>query len=67
MLNQAPGDREILAKHLAISPDQLHYVTQTEAGEGLLFYGNVIIPFVDHFPPDTKFYMIMTTKPSEVR
>ena len=66
MLNQAPGDREILAKHFAISPDQLGYVTQSEAGEGLLFYGNVILPFADHFPKDTKLYRIMNTKPSEV-
>ena len=67
MLNQAAGDREILARHLAISPEQLAYVTHSEAGEGLLFFGNVIIPFVDHFPKDTKLYKIMTTKPSEVR
>ena len=66
MLNQAAGDREILAKHLAISPEQLAYVTHSEAGEGLLFYGNVILPFVDHFPKDTKLYRIMTTKPEEV-
>ena len=66
MLNQAASDREILAKHLAISPDQLAYVTYSEAGEGLMFYGNVILPFIDHFPKDTGLYQIMTTKLEEV-
>ena len=66
MLNQAQGDREILAKKLGISPQQLSYVTQSGAGEGLLFYGNTIIPFIDRFPKDTKLYRLMTTKPEEV-
>jgi len=67
MLNQAGNDRQILAKQLGISPHQLSYVTQSNSGEGLLFYGNVIIPFVDHFPKDTQLYGIMTTKPEEVK
>ena len=67
MLNQAAGDREILAKKLGISPHQLSYVTQSGEGEGLLFYGNVILPFQDRFPKDTKLYGIMTTKPTEVK
>jgi type IV secretory pathway VirB4 component len=66
MLNQASGDRQILAKQLGISPHQLSYVTHSGEGEGLLFYGNVILPFVDHFPKDTELYRIMTTKPQEV-
>ena len=66
MLNQASGDRQILAKQLGISPHQLSYVTQSGEGEGLLFYGNVILPFVDHFPQDTELYRIMTTRLSEV-
>lgn len=66
MLNQAQGDREILAKKLGISPQQLSYVTQSGAGEGLLFYGNTIIPFIDRFPKDTKLYKLMTTVPQEV-
>lgn len=66
MLNQAGGDRQILAKQLGISPHQLSYVTQSGEGEGLLFYGNVILPFVDRFPKDTELYRIMTTKPGEV-
>ena len=66
MLNQAAGDRQILAKQLNISPHQLSYVTHSGEGEGLLFYGNVILPFVDRFPQDTELYRIMTTKLSEV-
>ena len=66
MLNQAAGDREILAKKLGISPHQLSYVTQSGEGEGLLFYGNVILPFQDRFPKNTILYGIMTTKPTEV-
>ena len=67
MLNQAAGDREILAKKLGISPQQLSYVTQSGAGEGLLFYGSTIIPFVDRFPKDTRLYKLMTTKPEEIK
>lgn len=66
MLNQAAGDRQILAQQLNISPHHLSYVTHSGEGEGLLFYGNVILPFVDHFPTDLELYRIMTTKLSEV-
>lgn len=65
MLNQASGDRTILAKQLNISPHQLSYVTHSGEGEGLLFYGNIILPFVDRFPRDTELYRIMTTKLQE--
>lgn len=67
MLNQAGGDRQILAKQLGISPHQLSYVTHSSEGEGLLFYGSVILPFVDCFPKNTELYRIMTTKPSELK
>lgn len=66
MLNQAAGDRKILAQQLNISPNQLSYVTHSGEGEGLLFYGDVILPFVDHFPSDLELYRYLTTKPSEV-
>ena len=66
MLNQAAGDRQILAKQLNISPYQLSYVTHSGEGEGLLFFGNVILPFVDRFPTDLELYRIMTTKLGEV-
>ena len=66
MLNQANGDRQILAKQLNISPHQLSYVTHSGEGEGLLFFGNVILPFVDHFPKDLELYRILTTKLNEI-
>ena len=66
MLNQAAGDRQILAKQLNISPYQLSYVTNSGEGEGLLFYGNIIIPFKDRFNKNLKLYSLMTTKPLEV-
>ena len=68
MLNQAQGDRQILAKQLGISPHQLSYVTHANAGEGLMFYGNTIIPFVDRYQKDTgEIYQLLTTRPSEVK
>ena len=66
MLNQAAGDREILAKNLGISPQQLAYVTHSEAGEGLVFFGNVILPVIDKINKDSAFYRAATTKPDEV-
>ena len=67
MLNQAGGDRQILAKQLGISTHQLSYVTHSGESEGLLFYGSTILPFVDHFPKNTELYRIMTTKPQELK
>ena len=67
MLNQAGGDRQILAKQLGISTHQLSYVTHSGEGESLLFYGSTILPFVDHFPKNTELYRIMTTKPQELK
>lgn len=65
MLNQAGGDRQILAKQLGISPHQLSYVTHSNAGEGLLFFGDVIIPFSDKFPKETELYALLNTRPDE--
>ena len=59
MLNQAAGDRQILAKQLNISPYQLSYVTNSGEGEGLLFYGSTIIPFKDKFDKSLKLYSLM--------
>ena len=67
MLNQAAGDRKILAQQLGISPHQLSYVTHSNSGEGLLFYGDTIVPFVDKFPEDTELYRLMTTKPADIK
>jgi type IV secretory pathway VirB4 component len=65
LLNQASGDRQILSKALNISPSQQNYVTNSNAGEGLIFYGSTIVPFKDDFPKNTMLYRIMTTKPEE--
>lgn len=65
MLNQAAGDREILAQKLGISNAQIGYVKNARQGSGLLFFGDVILPFVDNFPKDTQLYRVMTTKPEE--
>ncbi len=66
MLNQAAGDRQILAKQLNISPHQLSYVTNSGEGEGLIFYGNTIIPFKDKFDHSLRLYDLMNTRPSEM-
>ena len=61
------SDRNELANLLSISNEQLSYVTNSQAGQGLIFSGNAIIPFIDKFPKDTKLYQMMTTKPEEVQ
>ena len=65
LLSQAAGDREILAKQLGISPHQLSYVTHSNSGEGLLFYGSTTIPFVDRFPRG-EIYNLLTTRPEDL-
>ena len=67
MLSQAQGDRQILAKQLGISPTQLSFVTNSNSGEGLLFFGNVIIPFSDRFPQNTEIYRLLTTRPEDLK
>ena len=66
MLNQATSDRVELAALLNISNQQLSYVTNSQAGQGLLFAGNSIVPFIDKFPIDTELYSMMTTKVEEI-
>ena len=65
MLNQASGDRDILAEKLHISKEQMQYVTNSGQGEGLIRYDKVLLPFTDTFPTDTQMYKLMTTKPTE--
>ncbi len=65
MLNQAASDREKLAEKLNISDDQLSYITNAEAGSGLIRYGSTLVPFINRFPKDTELYRLMTTKPGE--
>ena len=67
MLNQAANDRAKLAKLLNISKEQLSYITNADAGCGLLKYGRALVPFVNIFPKNTKLYKLMTTKPSDKR
>lgn len=65
MLNQASSDRQELARLLNISDEQLSYITNSDAGCGLIKYGSSLVPFVNKFPKDTKLYKLMTTKPTE--
>ena len=65
LLSQRPGDRDILARQLNISSEQLSFVSRTGQGHGLLKYGNVMIPFEDHYPKNTQSYKLMTSKMTE--
>jgi type IV secretory pathway VirB4 component len=65
MLNQAASDREKLAKLLNISGEQMSYITNADAGCGLIKYGSALVPFVNRFPRETKLYQLMTTRPGE--
>jgi len=67
VLAQAAGDREVLARQLGISPHQLSYVTHSGSGEGLLFFGDTTIPFVDRFPKNTEIYRLLTTRPEDLK
>lgn len=66
LLSQAQGDRAILAKQLGISEYQLSYIAHSNSGEGLLFFGNTTIPFVDRFPRG-EIYNLLTTRPEDIR
>ena len=66
LLSQAQSDRAILARQLGISEHQLSYITHSNSGEGLLFYGNVTIPFVDRFPKG-EIYDLLTTRPEDMK
>ena len=65
MLNQASTDRMELARLLNISDLQLSYITNVDAGNGLIKVGSSLVPFTDQFPRNTKLYRLMTTKPGE--
>lgn len=67
MLNQGADDRDILAQKLDISQHQIKYVTNVGQGEGLIFFGDIVQPFVDRFPKDTVMYTLLTTKPGETK
>ena len=65
MLNQAASDREKLGRLLNISNEQMNYITNVEAGSGLIKYGSALVPFINRFPKNTKLYQLMTTRPNE--
>lgn len=65
MLNQAGPDRQKLAELLNISEEQMNYITNADAGCGLIKYGSALVPFVNRFPKNTRLYKLMTTKPGE--
>ena len=65
MLNQAATDRVELAKLLNISDLQLSYITNVDAGHGLIKVGSSLVPFANKFPRNTKLYRLMSTKPGE--
>ena len=65
MLNQAASDREKLAHLLNISNEQMSYITNADAGCGLIKYGSALVPFINRFPQNTKLYQLMTTRPGE--
>ena len=65
MLNQAASDREKLAHLLNISNEQMSYITNADAGCGLIKYGSALVPFINRFPQNTKLYELMTTRPGE--
>ena len=67
MLNQSPIDKMQLANMLNISPTQLSYITNSDPGQGLIYTGKSIVPFLDKFPMDTKLYKVMTTKPDDLK
>lgn len=66
LLNQGSGDRKILCERLNISNQQAAHISNAGPGQGLIFFGNVILPFVDNFPQDNELYSIMTTRLSDL-
>ena len=65
MLNQAASDRQTLADLLNISNEHMSYITNADAGCGLIKYGSSLVPFINKFPKNTRLYKLMTTKPGE--
>ncbi len=65
MLNQAASDRAKLSKLLSISSEQMSYITNADAGCGLIKYGSALVPFINRFPRQTRLYKLMTTRPGD--
>ena len=66
MLNQAPTDKQELAKLINISDDQMGFITDVSPGCGLIKVGSSLVPFENKFPKNTRLYRLMSTKPGEV-
>ena len=66
LLNQDPFSRMQLQQMLNISNTELDYITNVGPGQGLIYNGKDIVPFIDDFPKDTELYRIMTTKPDDI-
>lgn len=66
MLNQASGDQQKLAQLFNISQEQMNYITNAEAGCGLIRYGSTLVPFENRFPRNTDLYKLMTTRPGDL-
>lgn len=67
LLNQAPLDAQQLGKLLKISPEELDYITNVDAGSGLLIAGRSVVPFVNEFPENTRLYKLMDTNPNTTK
>ena len=65
MLNQAPGDRDILSQKFGISEKMQKYITNAKPGCGIIKFDSIMLPFCDRFPQDSKMYQLLTTKPTE--
>lgn len=65
MLSQSYIDRINLKEFFKISDAQLEYITNSPAGQGLIYNGTSIVPFVNNFPSNTKIYEMITTRPDD--
>lgn len=66
LFKQSANDRAVLSELINLSETQSLYMTNVEAGEGVIRLSNSIIPFKNEFDRDTELYSIMTTKLQEV-
>ncbi len=61
MLKQSPIDRIELGNLLGISQTQMSFIKDADKGQGLIYTGKTIVPFVDKYPHDTESYRVMST------
>ena len=65
MLNQSASDREQLAELLHISGEQMKYITNARAGNGLARIGSALVPFYNQMSKNSEIYKLMSTKPED--